>query len=125
MSRTIARVVRAAAAVTLCLAALSLAANAGEYRNAGPALRHTVADVLPPLAAAVLALAAVDGAGLAGGVARWAAPAASLLLLARSLAPVLRGDAPPYALLIVAASALLASSTLVWAWRRGGGVKPG
>jgi len=119
VSRAIARLVRVGAAAMLLLAALSLAANAGEYRNAGPALRHMVADVLPPLAAALLALSAVDGSGLAGSVARWAAPAVSLLLLVRSLVPVLRGGAPPHAVMLAGVSVLLASSTLAWAvWRR-------
>jgi len=120
VSRVLARVVRACAAAMLLLAALSLAANAGEYRNASPALRHMVEDVLPPFGAAVLALAAVDGATRVADVARWLAPAASLLLFVRALPWVLRGGAPPVALMLAATSALLASATLAWAaWRRG------
>ena len=120
MSGALAWVVRAGATALLLLAALSLAANAGEYRNAGPALRHMVADVLPPLAAAVLALAAVDGAGRTAIVARWLAPAASLLLLVRALPWILRGGAPPAAWMLAACSAWLLSSTLAWAVARRG-----
>jgi hypothetical protein len=118
MSRVVARAVRLGAAAMLLLAALSLAANATEYRNTGPALRHMAADVLPPLGAGVLALAAVDGSGRVAAIARWLAPAAALLLLARVLPWVLRGGAPPVALMLAATSALLASATLAWvAWR--------
>jgi hypothetical protein len=75
-------------------------------------------DVLPPFAAAVLALAAVDGKARVAAVARWLAPAASLLLLVRTLPWVLRGGAPPFALMLAATSALLAAATLAWAARR-------
>jgi hypothetical protein len=104
-------ITRTGAVLSLLLAAIGLAADAGEYPHLGaPGLRAFAVTSLPLVAAGLLTLAVVRGPALTSRPLRAVALATNAMLLLWSLT-ALGGGAPPFFFLRAAVAFVLTVST--------------